>query len=650
MTSEPTLQTRLHDDNCNAVAELLIQRINDSCDQNKSPFDELLRETAESPEAALPHLNRVLSDDQQAYQTILTSNIKLTQYDLLQLIRDICLPFKEPVLAQFSPRTFIAGPMPSKNAVIMPEPKPEPPIPRQSDREPLLSDIKYAQPWLVVVITFVIFLMIGVLDSLLRKYVSLSLHSGIALIAGFAFIASIFLSQQIDNKLRRFNFMARHRWKKDLEQWHKGNADFATEMAEYRKRLEAWKASWLTASENQRSEWGKRVQQQKTATEKWNSHEEIRIAAINAERMHEYHAKKESFTIIRDSCQYLETGLRDCQADAISDFMRLGLLFLRFPCSFPRAEVVQYLPDRKALAVSFRLPAEEDIVFIKELRFIKKTGELQQVLLKQKERDALYTSILAQVALSVISQMFASDNTKLVDIIFFQGWLKYMDRSVGKEVEPTVMTLQVSREVAASIDFSQIDPVECFNKRLKGICATKTKNIVPVQPLIVFDKNDTRFVPGYDVISSVSTETNLATMDWQAFENLVRDLFEKKYAGVDQEVKITRSSRDKGVDAILFDPDPIKGGKIIIQAKRYVNTVAVSAVRDLYGTVMSEGANRGILVTTAHYGSDSYEFAKNKPLTLLSGSELLALLLDIGVSAHIDLDEARRINDKSVDT
>jgi restriction system protein len=60
-------------------------------------------------------------------------------------------------------------------------------------------------------------------------------------------------------------------------------------------------------------------------------------------------------------------------------------------------------------------------------------------------------------------------------------------------------------------------------------------------------------------------------------------------------VKITRASRDHGVDAVAFDPNPIRGGKIVIQAKRYTNTVSVSSVRDLYGTIMNEGANKGIL-------------------------------------------------------
>jgi len=92
----------------------------------------------------------------------------------------------------------------------------------------------------------------------------------------------------------------------------------------------------------------------------------------------------------------------------------------------------------------------------------------------------------------------------------------------------------------------------------------------------------------------------------------------------------------------MFDPDPIRGGKYIIQAKRYTNVVGVSAVRDLYGTLMNEGAVKGILVTTANYRADSYEFAKDKPITLISGNNLLHMLQKHGYEARIDIEEARK--------
>ncbi len=132
-------------------------------------------------------------------------------------------------------------------------------------------------------------------------------------------------------------------------------------------------------------------------------------------------------------------------------------------------------------------------------------------------------------------------------------------------------------------------------------------------------------------------------MDWEEFEHLIRELFEREFKVNGGEVKVTQASRDGSVDAIAFDPDPIRGGKIVIQAKRYTNPVGVSAVRDLYGTILNEGATKGILVTTSDYGSDSYDFAKGKPLTLLKGSNLLYLLEKHGTHAKIDLREAKRI-------
>lgn len=189
-------------------------------------------------------------------------------------------------------------------------------------------------------------------------------------------------------------------------------------------------------------------------------------------------------------------------------------------------------------------------------------------------------------------------------------------------------------------DLKRIDPKSCF-KFFKGVASGKLHGITPIQPILQIDKKDGRFVNSHNI--QVDNSTNLAAMDWEDFEHLIRELFEKEFSSNGGEVKVTQASRDGGVDAIAFDPDPIKGGKIIIQAKRYTNTVGVSSVRDLYGTVLNEGANKGILVTTSDYGPDSYDFAKGKPITLLNGSNLLYLLERHGTRAKIDIKEAKFI-------
>jgi restriction system protein len=151
------------------------------------------------------------------------------------------------------------------------------------------------------------------------------------------------------------------------------------------------------------------------------------------------------------------------------------------------------------------------------------------------------------------------------------------------------------------------------------------------------NRNDDRFIDSKDVLDHVRPEDNLAAMDWEDFEQLIRELFEEEFHSSGGEVRVTQASRDRGVDAIAFDPDPIRGGKFVIQAKRYNMVVPVSAVRDLYGTMISEGAAKGILVTTSYYGRDSREFAKDKPITLIDGENLVYLFQKHGRNLHISL-------------
>ncbi len=97
------------------------------------------------------------------------------------------------------------------------------------------------------------------------------------------------------------------------------------------------------------------------------------------------------------------------------------------------------------------------------------------------------------------------------------------------------------------------------------------------------------------------------------------------------------------MDAVAFNPDPILGGKIIIQAKRYTNTVGVSAVRDLYGTLINEGASKGILITTSDYGIDAHKFAEDKPIILINGNNLLQMLEEeLKTKAYINIKEAKQ--------
>jgi restriction system protein len=331
------------------------------------------------------------------------------------------------------------------------------------------------------------------------------------------------------------------------------------------------------------------------------------------------------------------------KAPAVEYFFAEVLNHSAYPESFPQGNMLSFNQSSGVLIVDFELPNQSAFPAVKEVKYIAARQEFQEVPVSDTWLKKMYDEVLYQVALRTLHELYAGDESEVLKSIVFNGWVHSIDKATGIETHGCILSVQASREEFLQINLSQVDPRACFRK-LKGIASSKLIELTPVRPILTINKEDRRFVEGYAVADTLDDRTNLAAMDWLDFENLIRELFEKEFSKNGGEVKITQASRDGGVDAIAFDPDPIRGGKIVIQAKRYTNVVGVSAVRDLYGTVHNEGANKGILVTTATYGPDAYEFAKDKPLTLLSGGELLSLLAAHGHPAKIDLQEAKALN------
>lgn len=192
------------------------------------------------------------------------------------------------------------------------------------------------------------------------------------------------------------------------------------------------------------------------------------------------------------------------------------------------------------------------------------------------------------------------------------------------------MTVRTSKETFYELDLAQVDPLACL-KHLGASVSRSPSELTAVRPVLEFDMVDKRFIEESDILSELNERPNLMELTSTEFENLITNLFTK----MGLETRLMQASRDGGVDCVAFDPRPIFGGKVVIQAKRYKGTVGVSAVRDLFGTVHNEGASKGILVTTSGYGHASFEFANGKHLELIDGAGLLYLLAEhAGVEAE----------------
>jgi len=344
---------------------------------------------------------------------------------------------------------------------------------------------------------------------------------------------------------------------------------------------------------------------------------------------------------------------------AIVEYFSMVLNASSYPENFPQHAKLAYIPESKQLVVEYDLPSLEIVLGVGSYKYVKAKDEVTETVRPLAQRKALYSSVIAQVTLRTLKELFKADrtgyvetivfnreNTRItkfynddrtgyVETIVFNGYVDTIDKGTGRPLRTCLVTLRTSRDIFMQLDLSRVDPLACL-KVLNASVSKSPAELVPVRPVLEFNMVDPRFIEETDVLSGLDQRPNLMDLTPSEFESLITNLFQK----MGLETRLTQASRDGGVDCVAYDPRPIFGGKVVIQAKRYKHTVGVSAVRDLFGTVQNEGASKGILVTTSGYGKASFEFADGKPLELLGGSNLLYLLKEYaGVEARIVMPE-----------
>ena len=124
----------------------------------------------------------------------------------------------------------------------------------------------------------------------------------------------------------------------------------------------------------------------------------------------------------------------------------------------------------------------------------------------------------------------------------------------------------------------------------------------------------------------------------KSFEQTVLNLLIKMgYGGGDPaRGEVTGRSGDGGIDGVIWQ-DALRLDKMYFQAKRYAEGSKVSSpkMREFVGTLVLEGATKGVFVTTSDFTPNAQKAAGSGPnhIVLLNGEELahLMVLHDVGV-------------------
>lgn len=224
---------------------------------------------------------------------------------------------------------------------------------------------------------------------------------------------------------------------------------------------------------------------------------------------------EEQKRVLRETLAGHDNGVKD---DVISR-VHCVLSTLVLPRSVPRTWEIDFDDEERILVVDFGLP---DVVHRPPFKIVQlKKGPVKKSL-SQTEKKEIIPRVHPAILLRVAHELFLNDQAEVIRLLVLNGWVEFDDPSTGVRTKAYTASLMVERDQIVNLSLGKIDPLVAFDS-LHGKSAGKLIEIIPIEPTLSLNRKDPRFVDAKAVLGSLNKSTNLAAMDWQDFEHLIRE-------------------------------------------------------------------------------------------------------------------------------
>jgi len=210
-----------------------------------------------------------------------------------------------------------------------------------------------------------------------------------------------------------------------------------TAWAETVKQIEA---------ENQR-----RYNESVAAIEKWNAHRAAQLEDVTT----------------------LRAGYESLIPRGVEWYCKFVLVFSQFQDGSQREFSLEYVPESKILIVDYALPAPDDLVRIKEVKYVKASNEFVEVFLSEREFKQIYEDIVNQTCLRTLHELFDADKANALSAAQFRGWAESVDKATGRDTKVSVLSLHAEKGDFQRINLARVEPEACVNflKSLSAECS-----------------------------------------------------------------------------------------------------------------------------------------------------------------------------------
>jgi restriction system protein len=372
----------------------------------------------------------------------------------------------------------------------------------------------------------------------------------------------------------------------------------------------------------------------KPIREKYNKYvEELELQYSNGYKLYEEKENKILEEIVNRKEEYdlhvkgiKDNGknlYKDANPDFISSYKKHILNNSEYPFNYNKKIDVNYFNESKELLVNYLLPKRDIIPTTKEYKYLKTKDEITKTERKLKEINDIYKEVILSIPLRTMYESFNSHAKEHIDSIVFNGYIEDIDLSTGRDINPCMISVMTSKQDFNERNLSKIDKYKCLDDMNARLSIDSNFEFKEVFPIKTFDSITNCIIEDDNI--------NLLKMDPFDFEKFATNLLRK----MGYDAIPTKPSKDGGIDGEFYYNDSLISGKIVIQVKRYKDTVGIANLREFDSVIKTSKAMKGIMIATSEFSQECKELALEENIQLIGKSELLRLLNEYGINAYI---------------
>jgi restriction system protein len=131
-----------------------------------------------------------------------------------------------------------------------------------------------------------------------------------------------------------------------------------------------------------------------------------------------------------------------------------------YPDNFPQEAKVHYSAESKQLIVEYELPILDQVIpEVKSYKYNKTTDFVSSTPRSELQRRTLYASVIAQVTVRSLHELFKANNYNHVETITFSGYVSTIAPGTGQPIRPCIVTIRTTQNAFEQLNLSQVEPI-----------------------------------------------------------------------------------------------------------------------------------------------------------------------------------------------